>query len=230
MFRGGLAVLLSVAAMIAGCGGGGGNTSSGPVASTLAFPLQSAIRTFFANGTGVSQAFSVSGSCTESGTQSITAATTSTTFEGSPAFSATQTTTYTASNCRSVPVTYTGTFYVDTNYDELGASSTGLYRVFQPTPTLPASVHVGDTGSYGTAYQYTDSTKTTATGYSIISYIIEPDTATTIILNRIRRDYNMSGTLQRTTQSRARVTSTGDVTLISSDEVSGNYHWIYTYH
>lgn len=229
MFRSSVAVLLSIIVMLSGCGGGG-SSSSGPVASTLAFPLQSAVRTFFANGTGLSQSFSVSGSCTEAGTDSITAATTSTTFEGSPALSATQSTTFTSSNCRSVPVTYNSTMYLDSNFDELGSSSSGYYRVFQTTPTHPVSVHVGDTGTYGTADYYSDSTKATSTGYALYSYIIEPDTATTIVFNRIQRFYNMSGTLQSTRQSRFRVTSIGEVTLISADEVAGSYHWVYTYH
>lgn len=231
------ATTISVAVLLTGClggGGGGSSTTTTPtppptVVSTLSFPLQSAFRAFFANGYGMARQFTVIGSCTESGSQSFTAATTSTTFEGVPAFSVTNSITYSASNCRTVPYSYSESIFLNSNYDEIGSSGTGFYGVFQTPASYPASVVVGSSGSYGTVQYYSDSTKTTSTGYAIYAYVIEPDTATTVIVNRIKKFYATTGSLVSTSQTRFRITSAGVITPISQDLVSGSTHLVMTY-
>lgn len=228
-----IVISLFIVAMVSGCGGGGsgnggGNNSGTPITSTLSFPLQSALRSFFQNGSGLSQSYTVTGSCMESGTDSFTTASTPAVFEGVAGFSYTHTGTVSTSNCAAAPSTYTETIFLDSNYDVLGTSGTGYYTV--GSEAYPVTARVGDTGTIGTATHYTSSTKATSTGYSMRSYIIEPDTATTILLNRIKRTYNTSGVLVSTTQIRFRITATGSVKLVSGDYVSGGTHLITTYY
>jgi len=51
--------------------------------------------------------------------------------------------------------------------------------------TIPTTVKVGDTGSIGTETKYTDSTKVTPSGVTVMSYIVEADTTSSAIVNLI---------------------------------------------
>jgi hypothetical protein len=76
---------------------------------------------------------------------------------------------------------------------------------------------VGHTGTIGTETLYTNSSKTVGNGIIVSSYVVEPDTATTAIINLIARSYNVGGTLIGTEQSRFRIDVAGALTPVSTD-------------
>jgi hypothetical protein len=206
--------LALAASVLTGCGGGGGGgtpAATGPVSSTLAFPLQSAYRVLTANG--MSKSFTISGSCSGSGTKTTSPANTATTFEGAFAFSAASTFTLSFTNCTPASIASTSTSYADTNYDPRGFNSVGVnYGVFLTPLVIPTTVIVGGTAVLGTETLYTDSTKVTSNGRNDVSYVVEADTSTTAIINVISKSYNASGTLTSTEQDRYRINATGTLT------------------
>jgi hypothetical protein len=231
IWNNGIALTLLASTLLAACGGGGGGGNSaappGPVVSTLSFPLQSAQNA--SNATGLTRSFTVSvtavsgtttiGPCTGSGSITSAPATTPATFEGQAALSSVSTltiTTLASPGCNPVNTVQTSTDFFDSNFVPLGdAVAGGDYSLFQTPPLIPTSVKVGDTGTIGTENSFTDSTKTTATGKTVLSYVIEADTATTAIVNVIATFSDAAGNLTSTQQSRARITNIGALTPIS---------------
>ena len=227
-----LAVAISTAFLAACGGGGGGGTAAAPVASTLSFPLQTGYRTLIANG--LTKSFTVSGTCTGSGTKSSSPANTAATFEGVAGLSATSTLTMSLAGTGCTPsVAQSSTGYFDTNYIPLGFNSVGVnYGVYLTGITIPASVTVGGTAILGTETLYTNSTKTTGNGRIDSIYVVEADTASTAIVNLIAKIYDASGTLTATEQDRYRMTSTGTLTPISIDIQYANTstaHLVFTF-
>ena len=208
-------VSFAVAALsLSGCGGGG--SDSGTTTAVTSFPLQAGYKVLIS--AGAADNFSISGTCT--GTANITtgAATTST-FEGVVGYAAPQTVTINVTNCTLASNAVTGTNYYDSNYTPLGSNILGVeYAKFltQP-PAIPASVKVGDTAVYATFTTYTNSTKTTPTGQSILSYVIESDTSVSAIVNLISKDYDLANQLLFTQQTKYRVVADGSLTILSID-------------
>jgi hypothetical protein len=127
-------------------------------------------------------------------------------------------TTISFSNCTPAFSTSTATDYYDTNFLPLGFEEQGGdYGVLLVPPIIPDSVMVGDVGIFGTITLYTDSTKAFGNGRHDWSFVVEPDTATTAIVNLISKGYDASSQLLYTEQDRYRITSTGALTLISVD-------------
>ena len=223
MIRSGV-VLIALTLTACGGGGGGGGAPPGPVTSTLSFPLQSGVRTlnatggsysFTANGTG---AVPANGDCTGTLNGTNGPANLGTTFEGAPALSSTDVITMTFTNCLPATIAETSTSYYNSTYVSLGYSVLGGdYGVWMALPVIPASVKVGDTGIAGTIALYTDSTKATGAGRTDASWVVEPDTANTAIVNLISKTYDAASQLEATEQDRYRITSTGALTLISID-------------
>lgn len=212
-----LAVALSTA-FLAACGGGSDAPASpAAVSATATFPLLSGYKALVASG--YSKNFTVSGTCTGSGNKSSSPATTAATFEGVTGLSATATFTASlASPCTPSSIAQTSTAYFSSNYVPLGFNSVGgTYAVYLTPPTIPTSVTVGATGTYGTQTLYTNSTKTTGNGTAVQSYVIESDTASTAIVNLISKLYNASGTLTATEQDRFRIDAAGTLTPTSID-------------
>ena len=211
-------------ALLSACGGGGGGTTaaSGPITSTLSFPLQSAYSAFVA--AGVTKSFAISGTCTGSANLTQSAASGGATFEGiSGRLSAVRTMTINLSNCTPASIASTSTVYFDTNYVPLGNNTVGTnYAVFLTPPSIPTSVTVGGTGILGTSTLYTDSTKTVPAGRVDVSYVVEADTASTAIVNIIGRNYNASNVLTATEQDRYRSAATGPLTFVSIDTQAAN--------
>lgn len=228
-----ITLALFTGALLTGCGGSGGGAAPapGPVASTLSFPLQSAENTFVANG--VTKTFTVTGTCSGTGSMSVTPAAAGATFEGAAALSTVETITISFTNCTPASIASTGTSYFNSSYVELGLNSVGsVYGVFLTPPIIPTSVTVGGTGVVGTLTLYTDSTKATVSGREDISYVIEPDTSTTAIENKIIKTYNAAGTLIQTLQGRARIAMVGAATPISADIQAANgstTHQVWTF-
>lgn len=224
----------SIVVLFAGCGGGGGDsggTVSTAVASASSFPLEAGYSARL--NAGSNDNFTISGTC--AGTAQITnGVTTASTFEGVAGFSAVQTSTVNFTNCTPSQSTASGTSYYDANYTPIGTSVVALeYAKFAVAPTmLPASVKVGDAADYATLTTYTDSTKTTTTGRRVLSYVIEADTATTVIVNFTTKTYDTTN-LQPllTQQTRYRVAANGTETLLSIDVqygVTSTAHLVYT--
>lgn len=217
------ALVLFTSALLTGCGGGGGGAAaSGPVISTLPFPLQSAYKTLVANGS--TKTFVVSGACTGTASKTTAAAITPAVFEANPAaLSAATTFTATLTNSPGFvgcppALAQTSTDYYDINYVPLGFNSPGVnYGVFLVSPTIPATVVVGGTGVIGTITLYTDSTKVTGNGRDDLSYVVTADTATTAIVNFISKTYNAAGTLTATEQDLYRISATGALVPLSAD-------------
>ena len=216
---------------LAGCGGGGSSTPPGPVVSTLSFPLQSAFKSFVANG--ATKTFTVSSGCSGSGNRASAPANTAATFEGVAGFSAVQSLTMSLTNCTPASTAVTYTSYYDANYIPLGFNSVGVnYGVYLTAPVIAASVTVGNTGTIGTTTLYTDSTKAVGNGRQDLSYIVEADTASTAIVNLIAKVYNSGSVLTSTEQVRYRIASTGALVPISDDIQYANtstLHLIITY-
>ena len=126
-------------------------------------------------------------------------------------------------NCTPASSASTTTIYYDTNYTLLGTNSIGgNYGVYLTAPALPTSVTVGSTAIFGTLTYYTNSTKSVPAGQLVESYLVEPDTATTAIVNLIAKNYNAANVLTLTEQDRYRIAATGAPILISIDTQAAN--------
>ncbi len=228
----GLPILLTLAS----CGGGGGGAAATvviPVSSTLSFPLKAADDLLTVNG--YSKTFNVSGSCTGTGTDTTTPATTVATFETVSGFSSTGTFSMNLPGCPTLSgATPSTTYYYDGSYVPQGSNTLGVaYGVFTVRPIVPTTVLVGASGVIGTENLYTDNTKTVTSGRYDFSYVIEPDTANTAIVNLTLKDYDAANTLISTQQNRFRLAMTGALVPISVDAVlySTNpvTHLVWTY-
>jgi len=218
-----LLILQSIlfSAFLAACGGGGGGSSSGggstaPVASTNTFPLSSGFTSLVATGQTVR--FNSSGTCNGTFSSISAPANVSTTFEAQPALSASRVISFSFTNCTPSSSVDTQTNYYSTNYLPKGFSNLGgNYGVYAGTPNIPVTVRVGDVGVIGSTNLYTNSSKTTSAGRIDESYIVEPDTATTAIVNVITKIYNISNVLTSTEQDRYRIEANGALTAVSYD-------------
>ena len=106
--------------------------------------------------------------------------------------------------------------YYDMNFVEIAKSnSDGTYSEFVKT-SRPTMVKVGDTGTLGTWYNWNNSNKSMNWGTDIHSYIIEPDTTTSVILNVIDRTYTNKNQLNVTTQLRYQLTDKGGLEWLSA--------------
>lgn len=208
------------------------NTSTNTPVVVPTYPLQSAYKALVS--TSRSNKFSVSGTCSGSATIS-TSAPSATTFEGSAALSATTTSTVTFVNCTPALIATAAVDYYDSNYNPLGGLTVtgGDYSKFIPVPNpLPISVKVGDSAVFGTEINYSSVSKTTVTGQSVLSYIIEPDGASTstAIVNLTTKNFNSSSQLLSTQQARYRITTAGRMTVVSTDlqaSTTGSNHLLF---
>lgn len=218
---------------LAGCGGGGGGSSASnsteTTASTATFPLRSGYQALV--GQSEVNSFSISGTCTGNATETRSAATAAT-FEGIPGVSTTTTLTGTYSNC--TPASFAGTSisYYDTNYKPLGSEVPGTdYAVYSTSNDLPTSVKVGDTAQFATVDVYSSSTKQVRNGTRVLSYTVEADSNSTAIVNLIAKGYNASNQLLYTQQSRYRINTSGQLSIVSRDiqySTTSTSHMVWT--
>jgi hypothetical protein len=102
-----------------------------------------------------------------------------------------------------------------------------------PAYTIPASVVAGQTGIYGTATEYSSSSKTTVIGTVVGSYEILSDSSTSLLYKSISDFYDTS--YNHTVQSAIlyRVTTSGAITPLSSTvlsfSVNGSIPLTYTF-
>ena len=214
-----LGALAACLLILAGCGGGGGGSGSSgtppPVASTNTFPMQGLKNRVIA---GTTENFTVEDAC--NGTATIaSAAPVADSFEGIQGYSAAQTATAKFSNCAPSMTTVTVTNHYDANHTLIGTSSTGGEYIVYATapPALPATAKVGDKGTIVTLDKYTNSSKQFRSGKRVISYEIEPDTATTAIFDLMTQDYDINDVPMITEHSLYRMAADGSLTLLYID-------------
>lgn len=220
-----LVIGLCFAALLSACGGGGSDSTpaAGPVTSTLSFPLKSAYSALVANG--YTKSYDVSGSCNGFASEVTAPATGGQTFNGvSVPWSTALTLSINLTTCASI--TATVNTYYDTDFTPLGFSSVGVYSVYLPPLSIPISIMVGDTGTIGTTVDFTDSSKITLAGKTVVSYVVEPDTASTAIVNLIFKTFDNSENLTSTEQDRYRISSTGALAPVSKDTLTLTTHLI----
>lgn len=220
--------------LLVACGGGGGGgtpVSSGPVASVETFQVKSAYVNYVNDSRSLP--FTISGtasgvSVTGSGT--VTQSTlTNTTFEGLPVLQKVTTMTgKVVGNGVSVPLSTTATSYLDSNY-ALKGSSSDEYLVVTSGGNIPATAKVNDTGNLYNANRYTTSSKTTLLGTTAVSYVLEPETASTALLKLVQVNKNTAGTVTTNSTLTFRITPAGGLTRLSESAVSGTTSLTITY-
>lgn len=226
----GTVVILASTLNLAGCGGGSSVASIQAATVVTSFPLQSGFKALLASG--LQKTFSISGTCSGSGSKTASPSSTAATFEGSVALSSTNTLTMSFKNCPLTSIAETFTTYVDSNYSLLGFNNVGVnYGVYLTRPIIPTSVSVGSTAIIGTQNLYTDSTKKTGIGTQVSSYVVQADTSSTAIINFISKILDQSGTVIVTGQDFYRIDAMGKLTPITSDiQINGQTtHFLLTY-
>jgi hypothetical protein len=224
------------AVVLTACGGGGGgggsaSTTSAPVISANSFNFLSGYQR--STAAAANENYTISGTCNGTSTQTRTAASNSTTFESRPALSSVSVSTRQLTNCTPASSADTETnFYNPSTYAPFGSSIVGGdYGVYGAT-NIPVTVRVGDAGVIGTETLYTNSAKSSISGRNDISFVIEPDTATTAIANIIVKVYDFtfgSYSLTSTQQIRYRMAADGTLTAISIDvQFANGNRLIYT--
>jgi hypothetical protein len=103
--------------------------------------------------------------------------------------------------------------YFDPNYRPLGAATSSGYCVTTSSTVIPATARVGDSGPWYTQSCYTSGSKLVRTGTSTTSYVIEPDTASTVLLNLLGTFTDTSGKTVPL-KSSFRVTANGAISRI----------------
>ncbi|MDB6061643.1 MAG: hypothetical protein JWM78_1746 [Verrucomicrobiaceae bacterium] len=223
-------VSLSVA--LAACGGGGGGSSSTPPPVTqqpvtATFPIAQAYANQVTNGFQLS--FNVSGKTggvnfSGNGTLTVAAAVAAS-FENQTAMMNTTTISGTVSaNGGTAPLNSVVRMFVDSNYKDLGSvdEDDGTYTVVNSYTPLPTAAHVNDSGSLSTSTVYSDQSKSLVVGSSVLTYVISPDSDTSVIYDITEKDYDASHTLTQTTHERYRITTNAAVSFASADYQSAD--------
>ena len=245
---------VSIVALLTGCGGGGGSSStstplgsgtsnsSQPVASTSFFPLKSGYDKRVTSGH--TETYNISGSCSGSATFTRSPISGNATFGITPAVTVSATDNFNTQCSSSSGVaraaasgTTTGTIYYNSSYNYLGTDvpGNGYYTGMEsPLIPVPANIKVGDTGTLGTEVIYWDAERKLSVGKIVGRYVVEPDTANTVIVNEIVEIYKHTSTtdeLTSTRQERFRIDVNGNITPVSIDSQSNppGEHLVYTY-
>lgn len=204
------------ALVLSACGGGGGD--AGTVASTLDFPLASAISTYETSAHQFNLAGALDGVNYAAGYR-LTPGSPGT-FEGKPASTAVQIVTLRANGVLRLESTFTN-YFLASPYVFYGSVDPvdGAYSVFTQTANLPATARVGQSGALGSATDYADLRKIQITGTSTLTWSLEADSATTALfcLNTV-----LQGTPSFTGSECYRVNANGVVSgLVLKVNVSG---------
>ena len=149
-------------------------------------------------------------------------------FEGQNAFQLTSTVTGTlARDGMTYPLAQTTTSWSDTNYVPLGSDG-DEYVVITGKPVLPTAVKVGDTGVLYLANRYRSNLKTTLLGTLTVSYVIEADTANSVLLTLVRSDKDTSHQETQQLTSQFRVQSDQSSTPVKETllDSSGSYLYL----
>ena len=166
------------ALILSACGGGGGD--AGTAASTLDFPLASAISTYATTAHQFDLAGALnSANFTLSYSQNPGAASS---FEGKPASTAVQRVVLRSNGVLALDITST-IYFAANPYVVYGSinPSDGAYSVFTQTANFPATARIGQSGAIGSAIDFVDFRKNVVTSTSTVSWSLEADSATTAL-------------------------------------------------
>ncbi|WP_295992718.1 hypothetical protein [Rugamonas sp.] len=218
------AAAVSVASLLAACGGGGGDAGSttAPTAPVNAsFPIQGAVISAYLHG--LQQTLNVTGFASSGAiTTPITGALTftigqplSTTFNGAAALQVTQTITGSVViNGQSTPLNSTGNNLLSPSYAEVGSTGSGSYCVASTPGAFPATASAGQTGSIVAKACYADSSKSFGIGTETQTYATKAGSAAnTLDFQIIDNVYNAGGTLTETSALTYTINSAGVPTL-----------------
>ncbi len=207
--------------LLAGCGGGGGSITPQAIPS---FSYQDAVNVLHANGASVNVSATQTGSttCTGSGNITISPVSTGTVFYLTPirpvnAVSATTTISWNWTNCTPAhnALSETDFFSVD-RFQSLGYTTGNIYAAFLSSPSYPAMVTVGQNGGIGTINLFSDSTESTAVGYSTLSYSVSAEkNGDGALITITSQTYNSAGTLQGIVSTVEQINATGGLTIVS---------------
>lgn len=215
-------------ALLAGCGGGGGDAPSvaAPVVATSALPLRAALEglankahslQFTGSGTSNSSSVSASGTVT-------VGSYVATTYQGSPALSRTTTVLGTQTNGGvTTPLTSSETTFFDLNRNEIGFLG-GNYVFLISSTVFPINAKINDTGILGLGNIYTSFSNRTLLGTVTTSWVLQSDTATSGLLNLI---ITKKDTFEKVTNQNIevyRVTTTGDAILLYETSTSDTFN------
>ena len=243
---------VSIVALLAGCGGGGSSptptpgsgtsTSPQPIASTSSFPLKSGYNDRVSKGH--TESYDITGSCSGTATFSRSPASGSVMFGTTPAVTVSGTDTFntTCSSTSGVARTAASgstnsTAYYESDFDYLGTdvpTNTYYTRMELPLIRVPDTIKVGDTGPLGAEIIYWNADRQISSGKISGRYVVEPDTANTVIVNEIVKVYKYTSTndeLTSTRQERFRIDVNGNITPVSIDSQSNppGEHLVYTF-
>ncbi len=222
-FRIRLLTLLCLTIGVSACGSDDDNTPSGNTSGTdtlvSVFPLKTASIALLDQGESAS--FAISGDCNGSATVASFKAEDSS-FQGISGKSVSTTTALDVSDCDLLDINTTRNDFYNQQYRWLG-SIDDEFSEFVASSSLPASIAVGDQGSIGTLYHYSDANKTAITGYSDISYqaedsntqlsSVEASADSTLLYSQSIRRYNNSQVLQRSETRRYLLSGDGNMQL-----------------
>lgn len=217
------AAIAVVALVLAGCGGGSSSTtaSTTTTSTVLTVPLQTASANLVNDGFNAS--VSISGwygntSTAASGNATVSLQKAVATTLGSTSVLANVQGilgTLDVAGGGTVSLSSQTTLYESTStYATLALADSSEYVVF-PTYTLPSTVQAGDTGQLGTATAYTDSTLATRSGTIALSYAVEADTTSTLLVSFLYTYYDVNGVNTGSQQLTYQVDDSGDIAFVS---------------
>jgi hypothetical protein len=188
-----LALVLCSAALLSACGGGGGGATPAPggnpvvdppvvvppvgtdypVANVMSAFVQTA-HTYDLTGTLSGQTYTLTDAYVPQANS---------TFEGKPTLAALQTTTIKRAGVV-FSLIKSNLYFTANPYVQLGSTDPDgtAYSVIQQTSNLPTTAKIGQSGSIGTATNYTNSNKTTVADTATITWTLEADTGGNALL------------------------------------------------
>lgn len=217
VFRPFVAAALLAAALLGACGGGGGG-SDAPVVSTESFALATAYQNFVQRA--ATRSFTFSGladgaAVTGSGTRTETA-TVAGSFGGAAVWS--KSTTMAGSfnvGGSNFPVSVVETDYLDADFALVSNVSDDVYTVVDAKLPIPASVKVGAQADLWAGRYLDNATRSVMQGSFAVSYVVEADTATSVLVKLVLVDRDAGGVTEGTSTLTYRLTTAGELTLLS---------------
>lgn len=224
-----IVVAISMCVALASCGGG--SDSSPLVVSTESFPVRAAYIKLMQSAE--SRPFTLVGQVSDiqlTGEGTITSGDLfDTTFEGAVALGKTSAITSTLSiEGKTYPSSSTSTIYLDSKYNPIGMIGKEYSVVTSSTP-LPEKAKVGATGIWLNINTYTNFSKTSLLEIETVTYVLEPETASTALLRTIQVSKKIGSATTTTIFQIQRITPSGNLTELSRRFEDGTQSFTMTF-